>query len=99
MNSSLYRPYLISTKVCSQQIHWLWMHQHLIYFARFILIINDAIKMNVKMAPFGTFNKLLISISYLVYILTGKSKSLFDCTISVIGKVGSPYVQRHLQEQ
>lgn len=56
-------------------------------------IISDTIKMKVKLAPFGTINKLFSSIPYLGYVLTGKSKSLFDYTFSVAGKIGSPDVQ------
>jgi hypothetical protein len=56
-------------------------------------MINDTIKMKVKLAPFGTINKLFSSIPYLGYVLTGKSKSLFDYTLSVNGKIGSPDVQ------
>ena len=56
-------------------------------------IINDTINMKVKLAPFDTFNKLLSSIPFLGFVLTGKSKSLFDYTLSVSGKIGSPDVQ------
>lgn len=56
-------------------------------------IINDTINMKVKLAPFDTFNKLFSSIPYLGYVLTGKSKSLFDYILSVTGKIGSPDVQ------
>ncbi len=56
-------------------------------------IINDTINMKVKLAPFDTFNKLFSSIPYLGYVLTGKSKSLFDYILSVTGKIGSPDVE------
>ncbi|MEA2115419.1 MAG: AsmA-like C-terminal domain-containing protein [Thermodesulfobacteriota bacterium] len=56
-------------------------------------IINDTINMKVKLAPFDTLNKLFSSIPYLGYVLTGKSKSLFDYILSVTGKIGSPDVQ------
>ena len=56
-------------------------------------IINDTVNMKVKLAPFDTFNKLISSIPYLGYVLTGKSKSLFDYILSVTGKIGSPDVE------
>jgi hypothetical protein len=56
-------------------------------------ILQDTVQMQVKLAPFGTMNKLFSSIPFFGYILTGKSKSLFDYTLSVVGKIGSPNVK------
>ena len=56
-------------------------------------VMNNTIKMQVKLAPFGTISKLFGSIPYLGYVLTGKTGSLFDYTFSVTGKIGNPDVQ------
>ena len=56
-------------------------------------VLHDNVNMQVKLAPFGTINKLFSSIPFLGYVLTGKTKSLFDYTLSVVGKIGSPDVQ------
>ncbi len=55
--------------------------------------LHDKIDMKVKLAPFGTINKIFSSIPYLGYVLTGKSKSLFDYLLSVKGTIKDPDVQ------
>ena len=56
-------------------------------------LLQDTVNMQVKLAPFGTINKLFSSIPFFGYILTGKTKSIFDYTFSVVGKIGSPDVK------
>lgn len=55
--------------------------------------VNETLNMKVKLAPFGTLNKLFSAIPYLGFVLTGKSKSLFDYTLSVTGKMEDPDVK------
>ena len=54
---------------------------------------TNSINMKVKLAPFGTLNKLFSAIPYLGFVLTGKSKSLFDYALSVKGNIEDPDVQ------
>ncbi len=56
-------------------------------------LLENTVNMQVKLAPFGTVNKIFSSIPFLGYILTGKTKSLFDYSFSLIGKIGSPEVK------
>jgi len=56
-------------------------------------MLDETIDMKIKLAPFGTINKLFSSIPYLGYILTGKTKSLFDYSFSVTGKTKDPAVE------
>lgn len=56
-------------------------------------MVDDTLHMKVKLAPFDTFNKMFSSIPYLGYVLTGKSRSLFDYTFSVTGKIKNPKVE------
>jgi hypothetical protein len=55
--------------------------------------LKDNMEMTVKLAPFGTINKILSAIPYLGFVLTGKSKSLFDYTLSVKGPLGDAEVK------
>ena len=54
--------------------------------------LQEKIDMEVKVAPFGTIDKIIRSIPYLGFVLTGKSKSLFDYSLSVKGKIEDPEV-------
>ena len=56
-------------------------------------VIHDTVDMHIKLAPFGTINKIFSSIPYLGYVLTGKTKSLLDYPFSIVGKIGSPDVK------
>jgi hypothetical protein len=54
---------------------------------------SDMIDMQVKLAPFGTISRFLSSIPFIGFVVTGKTKSLFDYTLSVKGKIENPDVR------
>lgn len=54
--------------------------------------MRKKIDMEVKVAPFGTIDKIIRSIPYLGFVLTGKSQSLFDYSLSVKGNLEDPEV-------
>ncbi|RUM37716.1 MAG: hypothetical protein DSY70_09360 [Desulfobulbus sp.] len=54
--------------------------------------LKNTLDMEVKIAPFGTINKIIRSIPFLGFVLTGKSKSLFDYSLLVKGDLENPDV-------
>ena len=55
-------------------------------------ILHNTINMNGKFAPFGTVSKIITAIPYLGYIFTGKTKSLFDFSLSIKGQLDDPTI-------